>query len=289
MEYVNPFADMQSDLDSAEVYDSVSKYSTPAPVVARFVEDCPKCQGKGKVVIGYTYTRMVNCFGCDGTGKLTFKTSPEKRKAARDSAQARREEAEQNRIRQQNIALELFTTEYPDVVEWLGKNTSDFARSLNESFVKYGHLTERQVQAVRNSIAKAKYWAEERKAAAPEVDVTKLTVAFNNAHQKGLKHPKIKLDDYTISRAPDSGKNPGALYIKAGDEYLGKVQDNRLQLMRTGERFKDSIVTLLADPEKIVAAYGIRTGHCAICSRELTDPASIDRGIGPICAEKFGW
>lgn len=34
-------------------------------------------------------------------------------------------------------------------------------------------------------------------------------------------------------------------------------------------------------------AYGKRTGQCCVCSRELTVKASIDAGIGPICASRF--
>jgi len=33
--------------------------------------------------------------------------------------------------------------------------------------------------------------------------------------------------------------------------------------------------------------YGKRTGNCMVCSRELTNPDSIEAGIGPICASKF--
>lgn len=34
--------------------------------------------------------------------------------------------------------------------------------------------------------------------------------------------------------------------------------------------------------------FGHATGRCCLCSRELTDPASIEAGIGPVCAAK-GW
>lgn len=34
-------------------------------------------------------------------------------------------------------------------------------------------------------------------------------------------------------------------------------------------------------------AYGKQTGTCCVCSRELTVQASIDAGIGPVCASKF--
>lgn len=35
--------------------------------------------------------------------------------------------------------------------------------------------------------------------------------------------------------------------------------------------------------------FGLRTGQCMICERHLTNPKSIKRGIGPICAAKYGW
>lgn len=33
--------------------------------------------------------------------------------------------------------------------------------------------------------------------------------------------------------------------------------------------------------------FGVRFGVCAVCGRTLTNPDSIDRGIGPVCAEGF--
>jgi hypothetical protein len=44
-----------------------------------------------------------------------------------------------------------------------------------------------------------------------------------------------------------------------------------------------------ADPEQAAVAYGKRFGQCSVCARELTNEDSINRGIGPICAERFGW
>lgn len=33
--------------------------------------------------------------------------------------------------------------------------------------------------------------------------------------------------------------------------------------------------------------YGRKTGTCIVCSAELTDPKSVEAGIGPVCAKKF--
>jgi hypothetical protein len=41
--------------------------------------------------------------------------------------------------------------------------------------------------------------------------------------------------------------------------------------------------------QETAAQYGIRTGTCCICGRELTRDESIARGIGPVCFGKMGW
>lgn len=51
----------------------------------------------------------------------------------------------------------------------------------------------------------------------------------------------------------------------------------------------EAILCLASEHAQLFAvAYGKRTGRCGICGRELTDPASIAAGIGPICAQRFG-
>lgn len=41
-------------------------------------------------------------------------------------------------------------------------------------------------------------------------------------------------------------------------------------------------------PTEAIAEYGRVTGHCLLCGRLLTDPESIDRGVGPVCAKREG-
>lgn len=42
------------------------------------------------------------------------------------------------------------------------------------------------------------------------------------------------------------------------------------------------LITLAAAKE-----FGKNHGFCMVCGRTLTDPVSVDAGIGPICAERF--
>ncbi len=39
------------------------------------------------------------------------------------------------------------------------------------------------------------------------------------------------------------------------------------------------------DTKKAFLNYGLETGECSICGRELTDSESIRRGIGPVCRQ----
>ncbi len=39
--------------------------------------------------------------------------------------------------------------------------------------------------------------------------------------------------------------------------------------------------------DKLQINYGLETGECSICGRELTDPISIKQGIGPICVKNL--
>jgi hypothetical protein len=93
-----------------------------------------------------------------------------------------------------------------------------------------------------------------------------------------------------FSLAPVTGKNAGAVYVKEDGIYLGKVMGGKLFASRDcSEAQAAAIVEVAADPKGAAIAHGRLTGQCSICSRELTDPKSIDLGIGPICAANMGW
>ena len=33
----------------------------------------------------------------------------------------------------------------------------------------------------------------------------------------------------------------------------------------------------------------MKSFHCLVCNRELSDPKSIDRGVGPVCWTRLKW
>lgn len=260
---------------------------TLPPAAGFFLERCAKCAGTGR----WGYYRVGQCFACKGKGTIARRTSPEVRAKARDKAAAKKRTAED---RTAATARE-WREANPSEAAWLDAKapTFEFAASLRESLTKWGRLTDGQFAAVRRLIDKDAERAAERvtrEAAAPALTIEAIETAFASAREKGIKRPKMKLASYVFSPAPAHGVNAGAIYVKHGEEYLGKIKDGafRRSFSCTSEDEKN-IVEVASNPREAAIAYGRRTGSCAICSRELTNSESIELGIGPICAARYGW
>lgn len=79
------------------------------------------------------------------------------------------------------------------------------------------------------------------------------------------------------------------------DGVVGRITDGGVLTIFTGrlrntlapEVLTALLLAIEVDPEAAAVLHGKASGRCSVCSRDLTDPASIERGIGPICAEKF--
>ena len=119
--------------------------------------------------------------------------------------------------------------------------------------------------------------------------------AFEAAKSKGAKRLTLRFEGINVKPNRDNT----ALWVTSQSEtemgdygmkpkYLGKVTpagcDSRLS-----DTVKEIIMGAANDPLNAAIRYGKLSGECSCCGRELTDPRSIERGIGPICATKFGW
>jgi len=265
------FADFEDDLNAG------SRAPKAAPEV--FVERCPKCGGSGRFG---TYRSLGPCYSCKGTGKVEYRTSMVQRQKSRAST-----------ARTKVNKAEAWAAAHPAEVAWLASARGEFAASLNEALGKYGFLTERQLAAVTRCIerdAERKVERVAREAAAPTTDASRIEEAFQAALAHQVARPKLRLDTFVFSLASASGKNAGAIYVKEGESYLGKISAGRFVASREcSSEASVRILAAVADPAAAATAYGQRVGACSCCGRKLTKGESIDRAIGPICAEKFGW
>lgn len=251
-------------------------------------EPCRKCGGTGM-------TRWGVCFRCKGKRGKTFKTSSADRAHKRQQATARREAVAA-------ATIETFRAEQPEVLGWLEQTAArieaqggswQFPGELLAKLRRYGSLTDGQIAAVRRFMERdAQRAAErsERRAAAPVVEVARIEEAFEHARAKGLKKLKLFLDVFTFKPAKATGRNPGAIYVTEDGTYLGKIAGGKfLRVRDCSDDQQARIVAACADPATAAKAFGKHTGRCSCCGRELTDPASIAAGIGPVCAENYGF
>lgn len=246
-----------------------------------FTEKCPKCAGTGQ-------TRWGVCFRCNGKGGKSFKTSPETRQQAKQHRVAKAQRTEQ-----QN--LEAFKAAEPAVFAWFDGSTFPFAVAMRDAVAKWGSLTERQLEASKNAMAKleaAKAQRAERIETAPAVNASALSEAFAKATGSQKTAPKLYVAGLRIKPAKATSANAGALYVteRGSNTYLGKIINGKFHSSREcSAEQQTAVLNVIADPKGAAVKHGKLTGTCAVCGRELTDQASIDAGIGPVCATKFGW
>jgi len=187
----------------------------------------------------------------------------------------------------------------PTVAAWIEAKayTFDFAASMYGAILRYGDLTANQYDAVERCIQRDKARALPQ---SPEfnngVDQTAIRTLLAGRH-------KVTVAGFTFSMASATSRNPGAIYVKFRGEYVGKVlagvgefypaaafDRSQMDTLRAifanpGEAVRadaaDRAARLLADPSLTIP--------CGCCGIMLTDPVSVRRGIGPICAGKWGF
>jgi len=302
----DPFADLPDDNDKFLDLDSVPAPVDNSPVIYSAV--CPKCHGSGRYNAPSSLGHQV-CLQCKGKGKLEYKRSEQERQAARDRRHARKERQASAKREDLITQVEAWKLANPAETAWLKETAPrfEFAAKMIEAIKQWGHLTDGQLAAVRKLMAKDADRAVERAAsrAATEtrafaVDIGQIEKAFARAISTtsgmALKHPKLRLGRYMFSLAPATGRTAGSIYVKrcadgeTEQEYLGKITGGKLFPTRDCTDQDQTVITEVASkPREAAEKYGRLTGRCAICNRALERGESVDRGIGPICAERFGF
>lgn len=243
---------------------------------------CQQCGGTGLwTARRKNYRGNDKCLACQGRGYfLTDENTRRKARAQRTTRKANVTAMARDSFREANPGLYEFLR---DAASW-----SDFAGSLASDIANRGGLTERQLAAACRMREKVEAGPAAKRANTVEVDLAPIREMFDRAFGNGLKRPTYRADGVVLSRAPDNGRNAGALYVKRAGAYCGKVVDGKLYPTREAPTDLAEVLSkIAADPQGEAVRYGRETGTCCCCGRELTDPNSIAAGIGPICAAKW--
>ena len=119
--------------------------------------------------------------------------------------------------------------------------------------------------------------------------------AFEAAKSKGAKRLTLRFEGVNVK----PNRDLTALWVTSQTEseegnyglqpkYLGKVTRTSID-SKFSDTVRETILTASRDPLNAAIRYGKVTGSCSCCGRALTVKESIERGIGPICADKFGF
>jgi hypothetical protein len=119
---------------------------------------------------------------------------------------------------------------------------------------------------------------------------------FDGARLAGLQEPTLYFNGFTLKGRRKGAMKGSVCIYKKGHLLGGKLRNGRFWATPSGIKTDFSAVgsavktllTLGTDVSGIVRSQGKETGVCVCCGRELTDPKSIEAGIGPVCAKKWG-
>jgi hypothetical protein len=182
----------------------------------------------------------------------------------------------------------------PKVLETLRGMRNSFAQDLARKWSKLS----------ASQYAWAHKLAQDNVKVAPEVAPVKsnqpspfdeLFATFERAKSKGAKRLSLRFQGINVKPNEDNT----CLWVTSQTEtemgkwglkpkYLGRVTPTGCD-SRLSDTVKEIIMGAANDPLTAVIRYGKVSGRCSCCGVELDNPKSIERGIGPICATKFGW
>lgn len=267
--------------------------SDPVHIRANSVSErfpCGQCAGTGVYQGPRVHQTKTECFACRGKGY--FKTSPKFRADQRAKAAQKRDAAAEELSQR----IKTFAETNPEMFKDLCAGRTEFTASLYASLMRWGTLTANQIAAWHRGWEKLQAMRAakdaEANAKSGTVNLDRIREMFDAAVSSGYKKPVYRAEGLKISLASLTGRNAGCLYVVEIDDdaYQGKIDDVTFKAVR--EAKADTLArlqTIAADPGAAAVAYGRRTGTCSCCGRELTNHASIEAGIGPICAQKWGF
>lgn len=140
-----------------------------------------------------------------------------------------------------------------------------FLSSLFQQFQRNGYLSEKQILAVLNGIERDRERNAERVSKPATTPVTECGIYRNDDGVFRVKQSQTG-NLYALRFIPDAqSKSERFSYERGAIHRLSP--EHRLTLAQAVE-------------------LGAQHGVCVVCGAELTDPTSVERGIGPVCAKK---
>lgn len=103
----------------------------------------------------------------------------------------------------------------------------------------------------------------------------------------GLKRFSMRFGAVRVAQAPSSGRNTGHLYVYENNQYLGKITPAGRYIGNSSSSALAKLEEAALNPYEAAIRHGRQTNTCSCCGATLTDPVSVQIGIGPVCLERI--
>jgi hypothetical protein len=122
---------------------------------------------------------------------------------------------------------------------------------------------------------------------AEDGDYLKLVNMMYNAVQNNVRKLQVRLPGITLSTV-NKGVNIGCVYVYENNQYVAKITTSGFLMGNVSDDVKNLLEDANDNLLQLAKIYGHESGSCSICGRKLDNPLSVQMGIGPICAKRFG-
>jgi hypothetical protein len=114
-------------------------------------------------------------------------------------------------------------------------------------------------------------------------DGSHITVRVRTARNPGKYNMPEGTQFISYLYGPDNTSDYTSFGMIMGEQYRPRAE------YRETESLKVAAETLIhGDRDKFGKTFAMESGNCYICNKLLTDPVSIERGIGPKCWDNLG-
>jgi hypothetical protein len=106
-------------------------------------------------------------------------------------------------------------------------------------------------------------------------EIKKVSISFINCETYGVNTNVVQIKDIESKKVIFKLSRDG--FVLPDKNAIGIIPVIRFFMRSSGPI------------EEAILYYGVQTGNCPICNKELTDPLSLAKGIGPVCGKQHGF
>jgi hypothetical protein len=152
-------------------------------------------------------------------------------------------------------------------------------------------VTPAQVSFISNLLTQREYAGVVDFEALTKAEASRLIEVLKSAPRKGLVPAVAQRVVGEALRVGMYRTQDGEMYRVHESRETGRLYAKHLNVLEFKFEYAQGAIYRLTPSDRMsleeACAFGVQTGFCCVCGKFLTDPDSVARGIGPVCARGF--